>query len=78
MTKVGRNDSCPCGSGKKYKKCCLLTQANKPSQNDINEVLKIFQEKERKSNLLKEKGIFINYVNPCNGVHPKTGKPFRA
>ncbi|NCU32311.1 MAG: hypothetical protein EOM23_05130, partial [Candidatus Moranbacteria bacterium] len=19
---VGRNDSCPCGSGKKYKKCC--------------------------------------------------------
>jgi len=22
--KVGRNDPCPCGSGKKYKKCCLL------------------------------------------------------
>lgn len=21
-TKVGRNDPCPCGSGKKYKKCC--------------------------------------------------------
>ncbi|MGH7264862.1 MAG: preprotein translocase subunit SecA [Candidatus Rokuibacteriota bacterium] len=21
--KVGRNESCPCGSGKKYKKCCL-------------------------------------------------------
>jgi preprotein translocase subunit SecA len=20
--KVGRNDNCPCGSGKKYKKCC--------------------------------------------------------
>ena len=20
--KVGRNDSCPCGSGKKYRKCC--------------------------------------------------------
>jgi preprotein translocase subunit SecA len=20
---VGRNDKCPCGSGKKYKKCCL-------------------------------------------------------
>ena len=26
--KVGRNDPCPCGSGKKYKKCCL----NKPKQ----------------------------------------------
>lgn len=22
--RVGRNDSCPCKSGKKYKKCCLL------------------------------------------------------
>ncbi|WP_410000423.1 SEC-C metal-binding domain-containing protein [Planctomyces sp. SH-PL14] len=21
MDKVGRNDPCPCGSGKKYKKC---------------------------------------------------------
>jgi len=21
-TRVGRNDPCPCGSGKKYKKCC--------------------------------------------------------
>ena len=21
--KIGRNDTCPCGSGKKYKKCCL-------------------------------------------------------
>jgi len=22
MSKVGRNDPCPCGSGKKYKQCC--------------------------------------------------------
>ena len=22
-TKVGPNDPCPCGSGKKYKKCCM-------------------------------------------------------
>jgi len=21
--RIGRNDPCPCGSGKKYKKCCL-------------------------------------------------------
>ena len=20
---IGRNDLCPCGSGKKYKRCCL-------------------------------------------------------
>jgi uncharacterized protein YecA (UPF0149 family) len=23
QVKVGRNEPCPCGSGKKYKKCCL-------------------------------------------------------
>ncbi|ASA54767.1 YecA family protein [Vibrio gazogenes] len=23
---VGRNDSCPCGSGKKFKQCCLQTE----------------------------------------------------
>jgi hypothetical protein len=23
LPSVGRNDPCPCGSGKKYKKCCL-------------------------------------------------------
>jgi methionyl aminopeptidase len=23
LKKIGRNDLCPCGSGKKYKKCCL-------------------------------------------------------
>ncbi|MBN2595205.1 MAG: SEC-C domain-containing protein [Marinifilaceae bacterium] len=24
--KVNRNDPCPCGSGKKYKQCCLKKQ----------------------------------------------------
>ena len=27
--KVGRNDPCPCGSGKKYKKCCLPKEQTK-------------------------------------------------
>jgi len=27
MAKIGRNDPCFCGSGKKFKKCCLGTQA---------------------------------------------------
>jgi tetratricopeptide (TPR) repeat protein len=29
MKKTGRNEPCPCGSGKKYKKCCL--NSSKPS-----------------------------------------------
>ncbi|MDC3984473.1 SEC-C metal-binding domain-containing protein [Polyangium jinanense] len=27
MAKIGRNESCPCGSGRKYKKCCVATAA---------------------------------------------------
>lgn len=30
MDKVGRNDPCPCGSGKKYKQCCM--SKDKPGQ----------------------------------------------
>ena len=26
MAKPGRNDPCPCGSGNKYKKCCLAKE----------------------------------------------------
>ena len=26
MAQVGRNERCPCGSGKKFKHCCLLVQ----------------------------------------------------
>ena len=32
MTKIGRNQPCPCGSGKKHKHCCLrAAQAAKPA-----------------------------------------------
>lgn len=36
--KIGRNESCPCGSGKKYKKCCLIKQAVATSQVSTNKV----------------------------------------
>ncbi len=35
--KVGRNDACPCGSGKKYKKCCLdADEAARPRKLEAN------------------------------------------
>ncbi|MGC3975386.1 MAG: SEC-C metal-binding domain-containing protein [Nitrospira sp.] len=34
MPKVGRNDPCPCGSGKKYKKCCLPVQASRKPRSE--------------------------------------------
>jgi len=36
MAKIGRNTPCPCGSGKKYKKCCLpLYDSSSPQQDNI-------------------------------------------
>ena len=31
--KIGRNDPCPCGSGKKYKKCCGAGTASADSSD---------------------------------------------
>ncbi len=28
---AGRNDKCPCGSGKKYKKCCMTNFTKGPA-----------------------------------------------
>jgi hypothetical protein len=33
--KTGRNDACPCGSGKKYKQCCLNKAASVESPADL-------------------------------------------
>jgi methionyl aminopeptidase len=35
--KLGRNDPCPCGSGLKYKKCCLLKEGGQKRQ-DLKEL----------------------------------------
>ena len=40
MNKIGRNEQCPCGSGKKYKKCCL-------NNDDIWQPTMIFDDNER-------------------------------
>lgn len=39
MDHINRNDPCPCGSGKKYKKCCLVGPL--PSIPDADDVLQI-------------------------------------
>lgn len=32
--KTGRNEPCPCGSGKKYKKCCLINETQPKVQTE--------------------------------------------
>lgn len=36
MAKIGRNDPCPCGSGKKYKKCCESVAARTQSAERLH------------------------------------------
>jgi hypothetical protein len=31
--RVGRNDPCPCGSGRKYKRCCLDRVSERPKES---------------------------------------------
>ena len=33
--KVGRNDPCPCGSGKKYKSCCFAKSVARSGKQKI-------------------------------------------
>ena len=76
--KVGRNDPCPCGSGKKYKKCCLnKSESNKEIQGVVNqkavkepvdslrEKIRIFMEKE---NFIWPKDTLISGVFRNNTV----------
>ena len=46
LPKVGRNDPCPCGSGKKYKKCCMLKDLEQELENQPDE--EIPQEKKER------------------------------
>lgn len=46
--KIGRNDPCPCGSGKKYKHCCL-NKRRTYIKNGVNEGTAI-------RNIVKENG----------------------
>jgi len=46
--KVGRNDPCPCNSGKKYKKCCMLKKddANEGGATKTRQNLKKYSDEE--------------------------------
>ncbi len=68
MGKIGRNEQCPCGSGKKFKHCCLLKEQAgiKPTtpeaqlkvslMSEIDAIQKAAAEKKQK---VKELGVFI-------------------
>ena len=49
---VGRNDLCPCGSGKKYKKCCL--QKENVTQIQEYKIERFYQQKHKLVQQLEE------------------------
>lgn len=60
MSKIGRNDSCPCGSGNKYKRCCFDKKDNPVPIDVIEHFQKVMEEQE----YFKKIGIHINYAKP--------------
>ncbi len=73
MSKVGRNDPCPCGSGKKYKKChlfsntpLLIPKITKIEPTPETERLRLEIEKQQveRRKKLQRLGIFIDFVIP--------------
>jgi len=68
MGKIGRNEQCPCGSGKKFKHCCLLKEQAgiSPSNPEaafkislISEIESIVQVAIEKRQKIKELGVFV-------------------
>ncbi len=70
MAKIGRNEPCPCGSGRKYKHCCLLTRPAAPAAAPagaraslMREIDKIRGAAVRRRESLLHLGVFILFSN---------------
>jgi hypothetical protein len=68
MAKIGRNEQCPCGSGKKFKRCCLgkqleqavgLTEAQKAQVSLKNAISKIQETASKGVQKVNELGVFV-------------------
>lgn len=66
MVKIGRNEKCPCRSGKKFKHCCALSDSLQGRQQSVNvtlmrEVTAIQADAARKKPAFRELGVFFFY-----------------
>lgn len=66
MAKIGRNDICPCRSGKKYKHCCARNEEKKVQQQPVqvtlmNGVREIQADAGKKTEMCRELGVFFFY-----------------
>jgi len=69
MQKIGRNDPCYCGSGKKYKKCCELKEKHKKFHA---EVLSGGTEEAATTEAKKIASLFFTRAHPPAAPKPET------
>jgi len=69
MPKAGRNEPCPCGSGRKYKQCCLVNRpAGQPAparQRQVSlaaEIADVREAARKGQSLLRELGVFVLFA----------------
>jgi hypothetical protein len=67
LPKIGRNDPCPCGSGRKYKKCCL--QKNEEVLAGMNPEDIRTRTRQKREQEQREKGIEEGYDLLTRGEH---------
>lgn len=67
MANIGRNETCPCGSGKKYKNCCARDPALIAADSNADqappslsaEIEKLQQKVSEKSAVMWTRGVFV-------------------
>lgn len=66
--KTGRNDPCPCGSGRKYKKCCLHSDAKQNPTQEIREDLQDILKDHKFSSLDEVNSHIRHYMEKRNNA----------
>lgn len=71
MAKIGRNEPCSCGSGLKYKRCCLQQKGTADTVSPLQqlkisllaEIEKIQQAAQKQEETVRELGVFVLWSN---------------
>ncbi len=71
MSKIGRNELCPCGSGLKYKRCCLKQKNTNASASPMQQlkislmadIEKIQLTAQKREETVRDLGVFVLWSN---------------
>tara|TARA_B110001452_G_scaffold131808_1_gene109500 strand:- start:1646 stop:2314 length:669 start_codon:yes stop_codon:yes gene_type:complete len=66
MRKINRNENCPCGSKKKFKKCCMNKQTKQSKINQVNRVFKLLNFQDHIKYTPQKKSHLLYVINSNN------------